>query len=110
MNQVQKVMDLARVGRWYIDPGVIAGEVDSQWLTSGQMFALRALSGQRYEYAWQFHRALAERSQDWTARPPATVNKIWNKELKKKLSFLDRVFRKHERDGDADDPPAVPNP
>ena len=109
-NQVQKVMDLARVGRWYIDPGVIAGEVDSRWLTSGQMSALRALSGQRYEYAWQFHRALAERSQDWTARPPATVNKIWNKELKKKLSFLDRVFREQEGDGEEEDLSAVPNP
>jgi PiT family inorganic phosphate transporter len=109
-GQVARVMDITRVGRLYIDPAVIAGDVDSHWLTSGQMSALRALSGQRYEHAWQFHQALAAGSDDWRVRPPSTVNKIWNKELKKKLSFLDRVFREHERDDQVEDLPVVPNP
>jgi PiT family inorganic phosphate transporter len=97
-GQVARVMELAQVGRWYIDPGVIAGDVDSHWLTSGQMAALRALSGQRYEHVWQFHQALADRSEEWMVRPPATVNMIWNKDLKKKLAFLDRAFRESEQD------------
>lgn len=109
-DAVQKVMDLAHRGLWEVDPGIIAEEVDSHWLTTGQMAALRSLSGQRYEYAWQFHQALADASDEWRKRPPSTVNKIWNKELTKKLSFLDRVFRQDERDDDVEDLPVVPNP
>lgn len=109
-GQVTMVMDLAYMGRWYIDSGVIAREVDSHWLTIGQMAALRSLVGQRYEHAWQFHRALAEASDEWRKRPAATVNKIWNKELTKKLSFLDRVFMEDDGHGDTDSSPAVPNP
>jgi PiT family inorganic phosphate transporter len=92
-QQVAMVMDLTLLGRWHIDPGVIAGEVDAHWLTSGQLAVLHSLAGQRYEHVWKFHQALEEASQEWRKRPPATVNKVWNKDLAKKLSFLDRVFK-----------------
>ncbi|MCK9996087.1 MAG: inorganic phosphate transporter, partial [Candidatus Krumholzibacteria bacterium] len=95
-DQVTMAMDLAHMGRWYIDSGVIAREVDAHWLTSDQLAALRTLVGQRYDHAWQFHQALAETSVEWRKRPPSTVNKMWNKELTKKLSFLDRVFTEDE--------------
>jgi len=109
-EQVMTAMDVAHLARWYIDPALIDGEIDPLWLTPGQMTALRSLAGQRYEHAWQFHRALAEASHEWRKRPAATVNKIWNKEQSKKLSYLDRVFREDDWNGDKEDPFASPNP
>jgi len=96
-KQVATVMDLAFVGRWNIDPGVIGREVDTHWLTSGQMAALWSLAGQDYEHAWQFRQALEAESEEWRERPRSTVNKIWNKELGKKWSFLKLVFQVGER-------------
>jgi PiT family inorganic phosphate transporter len=97
-EQVAVVMDVALWGRWIIDPAVMSQEVGTHWLTPEQMTGLRSLAGRQFEHAWQFHRALAETSTEWRKRPNTSVNKIWNKELKKKLSFLERVFRKNEMD------------
>ena len=72
---------------------MIAREIDGRWLTSDQMAALQSLAGREFEHAWQFHRALADQSAEWRLRPAATVNKIWNKELEKKLEFLERIFQ-----------------
>ena len=109
-DEVARVMDTARTERCFVDPALIASEVDQQWLTPGQLAALRSLSGQRYEHAWQFHQALAIASDEWRERPSATANKIWNKERSKKLSYLDRIFREDTRDGAGDNPSVVPNP
>ncbi len=62
------------------------------------MAALRSLQGQSFDHAWQFQQALAAASPQWQARPKAATNKIWNKELSSKLSFLYRVFRTDEQD------------
>ncbi len=91
-GRVAMVMDLAHVGSWNIDPALIADEVGAHWLTRHQMSALRALAGQDYEHFWQFIRALEDQSDEWGKRPPSTANKTWNKELEKKLLFLERVF------------------
>jgi len=92
-DQVMQLMDMARVGHWYVDPAIIAQDIDTQWFSTEQLTALRSLSGQQFSHAWQFHQALAEASEQWRLRPAATVNKVWNKELKKKLSYLDREFQ-----------------
>jgi PiT family inorganic phosphate transporter len=109
-DQVLSAMDTARQDRLFVDSALIAAEIDSRWLTPGQMAALRSLAGQRYEHAWQFHQALAFASDEWRPRPPSTANKIWNKERSKKLSYLDRIFREDTRDGAGDNPPVFPNP
>jgi len=95
-GQVTRVMELAQVDKWVIDPDVIAQEVDSHWLTRSQMDALRTLSGQEYRHFWRFEQALAALTDEWLPRPRATVNKIWNKSLDKKLEFLERVFQVEE--------------
>ena len=99
-DEVAQVLELARLGHWRIDPAVIAERIDTHWLTPGQVAALRTLSGRQFERAWQFHQALVAASDEWRERPPATANKIWNKDLEKKLSFLDRMFRRDETDAD----------
>ncbi len=91
--QVARTMALVEIGLWRIDPQVIAREVDGRWLTSDQAAAVQSLAGREFEHAWQFRRALADQSAEWRLRPAATVNKIWNKELEKKLEFLERIFQ-----------------
>ena len=92
-DEIGQVMDLARLDHWHIDPAVMAEKIDAHWLSPEQLDALRTLSGRRFERAWQFHQSLAAASDAWRKRPPATINRIWNKDLEKKLAFLDRVFR-----------------
>ena len=97
-KQINRILDLAHVGRWEVRAGTIAREVDKHWLTSEQMGALRSLQGRTFEHAWQFQQALAEASPHWQVRPKTPANKIWNKELNSKLSYLYRVFRVDEAD------------
>jgi len=107
-DAVASVLKLARLGRWRVDAGVMAEQIDTHWLSPEQVAALRTLTGREFVRAWQFHQALAEASESWRARPPATVNKLWNKDLIKKLSFLGRVFRMDESDAVGDDTGNIP--
>ena len=96
--QIDRILELTHLGYWGISAGIIANEVDKHWFSSEQLVALRSLEGRNFEHAWQFQQALAEASTQWQLRPKATTNKIWNKELESKLSFLYRVFRVDEKD------------
>ncbi len=92
-DEISKIMDLSLLGSWVIDPGVIADEVDSHWLSVGQMKALRSISGEQFDHSWQLFRALSETSDQWKLKPDTKVNKLANKELNKKRSYLERLFR-----------------
>ena len=92
-QQSALVLELARLGRWEVQESVIAGDVDAHWLTTGQLDALRTLNGQRFDHLWRFNAALANASDEWKLKPDATVNKQTNKELKKKLVYLGRLFK-----------------
>jgi len=97
-DDVRRVIELARLGSWTVDPGVLAEKVDTRWFTADQLESVRTLSGRRYERSWLMHRDLAALTEDWAPRPAATVHRIWNEELADKLAFLDRVFRLDRRD------------
>jgi len=97
--EVEKILELSHLGYWVVTAEVIAQEVDKHWFSQEQLTALRSLEGRSFEHAWQFHQALAEVSPDWEYRPRATTNKIWNKDLSSKLSFLYRVFKMDKTDG-----------
>jgi len=92
-QQASLVMDLARLGRWEVEEAVIANDVDTHWLTTGQVDALRSLTGRRFVHVWRFNQALAEASPEWRMKPNATVNKKTNEELKQKLEYLERLFK-----------------
>jgi len=91
-DTLNKVLDLARVERIQIDPGLIAEIVDRQWLTPGQMAALRSLGGRSYDHAWAFHRDLGRASAEWRALPDEPRNMVANKDLRRKKAYLDRIF------------------
>ncbi len=95
MNDKQSslVLELARIGHWEVQNSVIANDVDTHWLSAGQVDALRSLKGMRFEHHWRFNQALADASPEWRLLPDTTVNKMNNKELKKKLKYLGRLFK-----------------
>ncbi len=92
-HQAGLVLELARLGRWEVEESIIAGDVDTHWLTTGQVDALRSLKGRHFDHLWRFQAALAAASDEWKLKPDATVNKLKNKELKKKLVYLGRLFK-----------------
>ncbi len=92
-SQAKHVLDLALVTSIRVDPALLAMSGDREWLTSGQWAALESLGGRTFTRTWAFHQALAELSRDWALRPRAKVNQLWNKDLKRRLDYLDRVLR-----------------
>ncbi len=92
-QQSSLVLELARLGHWEVQDSIIANEVDSHWLTQEQMQAVRSLRGQRFDHLWRFQAMLAAASEEWKLKPDITVNKLTNKELKKKLAYLGRLFK-----------------
>ena len=92
-EQSALVLELARLGRWRVHGALISAEDSDHWLTPGQRTALQALEGRSYRHLWRFKAALAEQSEEWLPKPSTTVNKLMNKEIERKLSYLERVFR-----------------
>jgi len=92
-KQSSVVLELARVGHWEVQESVIANDLDTHWLTTGQVDALRSMKGLRFDHLWRFNQALAEASPEWKLLPETTVNKLTNQELKKKLKYLGRLFK-----------------
>jgi len=92
-NRINRILQVAHLGNWRVTAELIARKVDSHWLDEQQMEALHSLEGRSFEHAWQFQRALAEASPRWRERANTTANKLWNKELQKKLEYLEMVFK-----------------
>ena len=74
-----------------VDPDLLDG-LDTDWYTPAQIGALRRIAGQRYSHKWMFGEALAAETAAWRFRPAEQVNKIYNKELQKKLDALFNRF------------------
>jgi hypothetical protein len=66
--------------------------VDIEWLDLDQMRALRPLSGQSFDHAWQFEKALGDLSPLWRPRPDTALNRSWNENLAMRLGRLERIF------------------
>jgi PiT family inorganic phosphate transporter len=74
-----------------VDPDLL-DSLDTDWYGPGQIDALRRIVGQRYSHKWMLGEALAAETPEWHFRPAELVNKIYNKELEKKLLALYRKF------------------
>jgi len=92
-DEIKLVIDAAERERFYIDPEIIFGKMDTEWLTREQLNALRGLSGQTFEHKWQLNGALNRISDSWKPRANATSNKKYNTELKAKQRYLYDSFR-----------------
>ncbi len=74
-----------------VDPKLL-DDLDTDWYTPAQIAALRWIAGQRYDHKWMLGEALAAENAEWRFRSADLVNKIYNKELQKKLDTLYRRF------------------
>ena len=74
-----------------VDPDLL-DSLNTDWYGPGQIDALRRIVGQRYSHKWMLGEALAAETPEWRFRSAELVNKIYNKELEKKLLALYRKF------------------
>ena len=51
-----------------------------------------SLSGQQYQHTWQFSNALSDFSPEWKLRPDTTINKTYNKRLRREMAYLIRTL------------------
>ena len=95
-DAVATVLKLALLGNWYVDQAVLAGTLDTRWLTPGQAEALYALAGHRFERRWQLREALAAQSPEWRRLPDLPRNRRTNQDLQAKLDYLERILEVKE--------------
>ncbi len=97
-SQAKQVTQLAMVTQIKVSAELLAMSGDGQWLNPAQWEAIRALDGRMFARAWAFHVALGQESKDWSLRPATKLNQLWNKNLKRRLEYLDRVFQVSSQD------------
>lgn len=71
-------------------------DVDKEWLTPEQVAALKQLVGVRFDHVWQLQSTLANFTPDWRYKEDSTINKLHNKEIRRKIDYLARVFEIRE--------------
>ena len=51
------------------------------------------LEGKKYKHSWQLENALAQKSKEWELRGDGLKNKLKDREIKRKLAYLYRLFK-----------------
>jgi PiT family inorganic phosphate transporter len=87
-----KVLINAEIDELYLDPAAFR-RLDSSWFTADQLQAIRRLSHRRFLHRWSLAEALAELSPDWVKAENIQKNKLYNKELGRRLDAVYRIFR-----------------
>ncbi len=93
--QQRKILEFAEVAKLYVDPKKVQ-QLKADWLSQGQLLALRKLEGRRFGFKWALADALEKLSVDWRQRPDKIENKTYNKQIKAKLGYLYRLFSLEE--------------
>ena len=71
--------------------------IDERFLSALQLEALNQLEGKKYKYSWQLGNALAQKSKEWELRGDGLKNKLNDREIKRKLAYLYRLFKEGEK-------------
>lgn len=87
----RRLRELSELSHSYIRRERIAS-LDRDWLTAAQVSAIEQLVGRDFAHRWQLAQALAGQSTQWAHKEDSTVNKIYNKELDRKLDYVQRTF------------------
>lgn len=93
--QQDKVLEFSELAHITLDPETLA-ELDTAWLSPAQLAALKALSGQQFNFKWDLAKALTSLSEEWKKRPATIENKSYNKDLKAKYNFVYRTFSRKD--------------
>jgi len=90
-KQEARALYYAEISEVKIDPENLKSDV-LDWLGKIEIEALQKLSGKTFKYKWQVAEALSKESAVWKLKPATKVNKVYNKNINKKLSFIYRTF------------------
>ena len=71
--------------------------IEEHFLSKQQLEALKKLEGKKYKYSWQLGNALAQKSKEWELRGDGLKNKLKDREIKRKLAYLYRLFKEGEK-------------
>ena len=71
--------------------------IDDHFLSMQQLETLRKLEGEEYNYSWQLGNALAQKDKEWKLQGGGLKNKLKDREIKSKLSYLYRLFKEKEK-------------
>ena len=67
--------------------------IDKHFLSVHQLETLKQLEGEKYNYSWQLGNVLAQNSKEWEMRGEGLENKLKDREIKRKLAYLYRLFK-----------------
>lgn len=90
-QQEARVIAYAELGDYSITPKKLES-LDKEWLSPAQIAALNRLVGKEFNHRWQLAEALARESNEWKPRKNTTLNKLYNNELNRKLSYVYDTF------------------
>jgi inorganic phosphate transporter, PiT family len=90
-----RVISYAELGDYSITPKKLES-LDKEWLSPGQIAALNRLVGKEFNHRWQLAEALAHESDEWKPLKATTLNKLYNNELNRKLSYVYETFATKE--------------
>jgi len=86
-----ELLEYAQLNHSYIDQARFSS-LDRDWLNAGQIAAVEQLVGREFSHRWQLAHALAGASAQWVRRESNTINKRYNKDLERKLEYVERTF------------------
>ena len=94
-QQEARVIAYAELGDYSITPKKLES-LDEEWLSPAQIAALNRLVGKEFNHRWQLAEALAQESKEWQPLKNNTLNKLYNNELNRKLSYVYDTFATKE--------------
>ncbi|PLX43933.1 MAG: inorganic phosphate transporter [Hyphomicrobiales bacterium] len=71
----------------------IVDALPPDWLSAGQIEAVRKLKGRHFKFKWAVADALEQLSDEWRLYPDSIRNKAHNKQIKAKLDYIYRTFK-----------------
>ena len=90
-KQETKALYYAEISEVFIRSEMLSDK-SLEWLGKEEIESLQKLSRRTFKYKWQVAEALAKKNNVWKLKEDTKINKIYNKNVKKKLSFIYRTF------------------
>ena len=94
-DQDRAALYYAQTGKFVVESEKI-DLLDESWFKAAQIEAIRNLSGRTFSYRWTLAEALANRTSEWRLKENSKVNKLYNKDINRKLDYVYRTFSVNE--------------
>lgn len=95
-KQVELIVSSAQIFPMEMNSHKIVS-LDASYLSAQQLDAVNGLAGKEYQFKWQLEGGLASQTDQWKKKEAIKLNRIYNKELQEKLSYLENTFHVEEQ-------------